>query len=150
MTDEYRHPSAKRSARREQLQALADRGATEGEREAARRALAALGPDSEPPEDIDALIRKRAETILADVDGIHEAELYPAKIGRLVVWRGSKEAAERLAGFTVDIRLRMPDGSVKIARRRGAAVHDAGVIEDTDSGRWGVLYRASDLRRSRE
>jgi hypothetical protein len=164
MSDE--HEPARRSARRDQLQALADRGATEGERAAAAKALADY--DAKHPEpaerahtwtatitpvntnewnvtvarcgSADELLRQRARTILDDLDGVHDAEVHAGKLGTMVVWRESELAADRLAKLK-GATLRMPNGDTKIARS------SSGTIHDTDQDRWGVLYRARDLKR---
>ena len=145
MTDD-RHPSAKRTKRREQLQALVERGATDGEREAARRALDALGPDQPQPDDwfamdrlIRELIRERAERLFVDLESIHEAESHAGKIGTVVVWRADLEAATKLANWD-GAQIRTPDGAVRIARR------NAGLVHDPDTDRWGVLYKASSFQ----
>lgn len=90
---------------------------------------------------LDDIIRQRAVELFDDLDGIHEAEVHAGKIGTLVVWRDSEAAAERLAGFR-QAMIRVPNGDTKVARS------SSGLLHDTETGRWGVLYKAKDLRRS--
>lgn len=149
MADDDRHPSANRSTRLSQLQALAadGNGATPEERENARRRLAeyearlASEPDGVPcgasqPD----RSRDLARSILADLEGVHEAEVHAGKIGTLVVWRSSEAAADRLARWRM-ARVRIPDEGMMFARK------SSGLVHDTEADRWGVLYRAKDLRR---
>lgn len=126
------HGSAERSSRRDQLQALVDRGATAGERAAARVALDELeakhgkAPAPAGPYSVD------------NVAFVEEAEVHAAKIATFVVWRASHNDADRLQCWG-PVRIRVPDGQVMRARRCAGKVHD------TEADRWGVLYRARDL-----
>jgi hypothetical protein len=163
MSDEYRHPSATRTTRFEQARALLREGSNasdaelawarsfvaEHEVESPRGGLwsATVTPTHGPftwtgpmPGDIDDLIRQRAQRIFDDLEGVHEAEVHAGKIGMLVVWREDEAAANRLAKWKGAI-IRVPNGSEHRARS------SSGTIHDTEQDRWGVLYRAKDLRR---
>lgn len=124
------------------LRARAERGSTDGERRAARIALEIHEAKAaeQDPETVafgsglsDALHR------LAWLAGIHEAEVFPARLGRLVVWCPSQADAEALAGHENTL-VRVPGDSIQRARS------SSGIVEDPESGQWGVLYSRRDLR----
>lgn len=147
MTDDYEHPSAGRTSKRAVLQALVDRGATEGERVAAARQLAELDAKHREPvvaapvDPLIVLVQQQTQDLLDELGSIHDAEVHAGKIGMFVVWRASPNAADWLQCFgRGSARLRLPDGVVMLATRC------RGLIHDTEQDRWGVLYRAKDLR----
>jgi hypothetical protein len=144
MTDEYRHPSATRTTRLEQAHALLREGSNASEAELAWARSFVAEHEAEaavkPRVDIDDLVRQRAQRIFDDLESVHEAEVHAGKIGMLVVWREDEAAADRLAKWNGAI-IRVPNGSEHRARS------SSGTIHDTEQDRWGVLYKAKDLRR---
>ncbi len=158
MDDGYQHPTAARSTRLQQLRALAadGNGATDAERENARRRLAEyeakIAREPTPPApiggpywanldraDISDDIKQAVRDAWSDMEAFHEAEVHAGKIGTFVVWRADRDDADYLQCLGAG-HVRLPDGQRMKAKR------SRGLIHDTDQDRWGVLYRASDLR----
>ncbi len=143
MNDEYRHPSATRTTRLEQALALLREGSNSSETELAwaRSFVADYAAEAavKPRVDFDDLVRRRAKRLFDDLEGVHEAEVHAAKIGTVVVWREDEAAADRLAKWK-GARIRVPNGSEHVARS------SSGMVHDPEQDRWGVLYKAKDLR----
>lgn len=163
MTDD-RHPTATRTTRIEQAQALLREGSNAAESELAwaRRVVAEHASKPEPslydrwkartpymadyrtrgtPDQVrtieDAL--REAEQDLLELESVHEAEVHAGKIGTFVVWRSSHGAADSLQCWDSP-RIRLPSGEVTTDLRCRGLVHD------TEADRWGVLYRVATAR----
>ena len=163
MTDD-RHPTATRTTRLEQAQALLREGSNAAESEIAwaRRVVAEHASKPEPslydrwkartphmadyrrrgtPEQVriieDAL--REAERNLIDLESVHEAEVHAGKIGMFVVWRSDQSAADSLQCWDSP-RIRIPSGEVTTDLRC------CGLMHDTEVDRWGVLYLVATSR----
>lgn len=126
----------------EGLRARAERGSTEGERRAARIALGiheAKAAEQKPEAVVVGSGMSDALLLAVWLAGLHEAEVFAGRLGRLVVWCPSQADAEALAGHA-NALVRVPDDSIQKARS------SSGTVEDPETGRWGVLYSRRDLR----